>query len=375
MRYPALVAVAVLAAACAGGPRNVAPEMFAVVPGADGHVGTIVVHPEGGHERVIHEAYGVERIRNDGSVEDGRLTEAEVKESFGTTLAAPPGRPATFTLYFLEGKDELTPESKLEMDRVLAELKRRPLPDIMVIGHSDSVGGLSYNDKLSLARAIGLPPGQEFSLVEKEPYQPLVPMPVDEALQRAYTHRSDFLAAQQQVKAAELFRHAATAEHLPTLGIEGNYGDSSVTPGNPETVYQLAATLKIPIFTGNKSHADALQAEATLRQDKQQMENLRGQIDYEVRTALLDLQAAADQVEVAQNSVDLANQTLTQARDRFAAGVADNLEVVQAQESLASANENYIAGLYAHNVAKVELARAIGYAEEGVKQYLMNHGP
>ena len=153
MRYPALVAVAVLAAACAGGPRHVAPEMFAVVPGADGHVGTIVVHPEGGHERVIHEAYGVERIRNDGSVEDGRLTEAEVKESFGTTLAALPGRPATFTLYFLDGKDELTPESKLEMDRVLAELKRRPLPDIMVIGHSDSVGGLSYNDKLSLARA------------------------------------------------------------------------------------------------------------------------------------------------------------------------------------------------------------------------------
>jgi len=229
--------------------------------------------------------------------------------------------------------------------------------------------------KLSLARAIGLPPGQEFSLVEKEPYQPLIPMPVDEALKRAYTHRSDFLAAQEQVKAAEFFRHAATAEHLPTLGIEGNYGDSSVAPGNPETVYQLAATLKIPIFTGNRSHADALQAEAKLRQDKQQMESLRGQIDYEVRSALLDLQAAAEQVEVAQNSVDLANQTLTQARDRFTAGVTDNLEVVQAQESLASANESYIASLYAHNVAKVELARAIGYAEEGVKQYLMNHGP
>lgn len=229
--------------------------------------------------------------------------------------------------------------------------------------------------KLSLARAIGLPPGQEFTLVEKEPYQPLAPMPVEDALKRAYTHRSDFLAAQQQVKAAEFFRRAATAEHLPTLGIEGNYGDSSVTPGNPESVYQIAATLKIPIFTGNRSHADALQAEATLRQDKQQMENLRGQIDYEVRSALLDLEAAAEQVEVAQNSVDLANQTLTQARDRFTAGVADNLEVVQAQESLASANESYIASLYAHNVAKVELARAIGYAEEGVKQYLTTHGP
>jgi outer membrane protein OmpA-like peptidoglycan-associated protein len=153
MRWLALIAAAALAAACANTPKNVAPEMFAVVPGAGGHVGTIVVHPDGGRERVIHEAYGVERIRSDGTVEDGQLTEAQVKESFGATLAALPGRPAAFTLYFLEGKDELTPESKVEMDRVLAELKRRPLPDIMVIGHSDSVGGLSYNDKLSLARA------------------------------------------------------------------------------------------------------------------------------------------------------------------------------------------------------------------------------
>lgn len=154
MRWLALIAVGALAAACANTPKHVAPEMFAVVPSAaDGHVGTIVVHPDGGRDRVIHEAYGVERIRSDGTVEDGQLSEAQVKETFGSTLAALPGRPASFTLYFLEGKDELTPDSKVEMDRVLAELKRRPLPDIMVIGHSDSVGGLSYNDKLSLARA------------------------------------------------------------------------------------------------------------------------------------------------------------------------------------------------------------------------------
>jgi outer membrane protein TolC len=229
--------------------------------------------------------------------------------------------------------------------------------------------------KLMLARAIGLPPGQEFSLTEKEPYQPLVPMPLENALQRAYTHRSDFLAAQQQVKSADYFRRAASAEHLPSVGISGNYGDSSVSPGNPEDVYQVSATLKIPIFAGNRSRADVLEAEATLRQDKQQLENLRGQIDYEVRTALLDLNAAAEQVEVAQSSVNLAGQALTQARDRFTAGVTDNLEVVQAQEAVASANESYISSLYAHNVAKVELARAIGYAEEGVKQYLMTHQP
>jgi outer membrane protein TolC len=130
--------------------------------------------------------------------------------------------------------------------------------------------------------------------------------------------------------------------------------------------------LNIPIFAGGKTHGEVLEAEATLRQTRQQLDNLRGQIDYEVRTALLDLQSASDQVEVARNSVDLANQTLAQGRDRFAAGVADNLEVVQAQEAVASANENYISSLYAHNVAKVALARAIGYGEEGVRLYLQS---
>ena len=105
-------------------------------------------------------------------------------------------------------------------------------------------------------------------------------------------------------------------------------------------------------------------------QSQQQLDNLRGQIDYDVRAALLDLNAAADEVDVARQSLDLANQTLDQARDRFTAGVADNLEVVQAQESVANANENYISSLYSHNLAKISLARAIGFAEEGVKQYL-----
>ena len=112
-----------------------------------------------------------------------------------------------------------------------------------------------------------------------------------------------------------------------------------------------------------------------MHQAEQQLDNLRAQIDYEVRTSLLDLQAAADQVKVAQSSVDLAGQELSQAHDRFAAGVADNLEVVQAQESVASANENYISSLYAHNVAKVELAKAMGYAEQGVRLYLETRKP
>jgi outer membrane protein TolC len=132
----------------------------------------------------------------------------------------------------------------------------------------------------------------------------------------------------------------------------------------------VAGTLHIPIFLGGKVHADALEEDASLRQARQQLADLRGNIDYQVRSALLDLSSAADQVEVAKSSVDLAEQTLNQAKDRFSAGVTDNLEVIQAQEALASANENYISSLYSHNVAKIALVYSMGYAEQGVKDYL-----
>jgi len=224
--------------------------------------------------------------------------------------------------------------------------------------------------KLVLARTIGLATGQEFNLTEREPYEPLTPMSLEEALRRAYTSRADYQAAVQQVRGAERFRSAATAEHLPSLNFAGNYGAAGVNVSDSHGVFEVGATLAIPIFAGGRAQADALKAESTLRQNRQQLENLRAQIDYDVRTALLDLASAADQVEVARSSLDLANQTLDQARDRFTAGVADNLEVVQAQEAVASANENYISSLYAHNLAKVSLARAIGFAEQGVKQYL-----
>jgi outer membrane protein TolC len=224
--------------------------------------------------------------------------------------------------------------------------------------------------KLLLARTIGLPPGQEFNLTDGAPYKPLTPMSADQALQRAYMERADYQAAALEVRAAEQFRRAATAEHLPTLDISGNYGAAGVNVGDSHGVFLAGATLAIPIFAGGRAHADVLQAEATLRQSRQQLESLRAQIDYDVRSALLDLSAANDQVQVARSALDLASQTLVQARDRFTAGVADNLEVIEAQDSVAAANENYISSLYAHNVAKVLLARAIGFAEQGVKQYL-----
>jgi len=226
--------------------------------------------------------------------------------------------------------------------------------------------------KLTLARVIGLPPGQEFNLTTAAPYEPLATLPLEQDLQRAYASRPDYLAAAQQLRSAEEFRRAATAEHYPSLDIAGDYGAAGIRPGSSHGVFEVGATLNIPIFAGGRTHADVIEAEATLRQSRQQLENLRGQIDYEVRSARLDLNSAAEQVEVARSSVDLAKQTLEQAQDRFTAGVTDNLEVVQAQDALASAQETYISSLYSHNLAKISLAKSVGFAEEGVKQYLQN---
>jgi len=251
------------------------------------------------------------------------------------------------------------------IDTLRAKVELQTRQQQLIVARNDFA-----KEKLTLARVIGLPPGQEFELTTQEPYQPLATTGVEEDLRRAYMTRPDYLAAASQVRAAEEMRRAATAEHYPSLDVAGDYGAAGVNAGISHGVFQVGATLNIPITAGGRTHADVLQAEASLRQSRQQLENLRGQIDYEVRTALLDLTAAADQVEVARSSVDLAGQTLTQARDRFTAGVTDNLEVVQAQETVASANESYISSLYAHNLAKVELAKAIGFAEEGVKQYL-----
>lgn len=224
--------------------------------------------------------------------------------------------------------------------------------------------------KLSLARVIGLPPGQEFVLTEKAPYQALTAQPLEVYLQRAYASRSDYQAAQAQVRSAELTRRAATAGHYPSLDINANYGDIGLNPAQSNGTWQVNGGLNIPIFAGGKTHSDVLEADAQLKQARSQLNDLRGRIDYEVRASLLDLISAAEQVEVARSSVDLAEQTLSQSEDRFTAGIADNLEVVQAQESVASAHENYIQSLYAHNLAKIELGRAIGDAEQGVKRYL-----
>jgi outer membrane protein TolC len=224
--------------------------------------------------------------------------------------------------------------------------------------------------KLSLARVIGLAAGQEFELADKAPYEAFPIPDLETALQRAYSLRADYKAARERLVAAQLERSAATAGYFPTIDMAVNFGEIGKVPGDVLPTYGVVGTLNIPIFQGGRVHGDALKAEAKLRQAQAQMEDVRGQIDQDIRNALLDLKSSSDRVEVAQSSVDLAEQALTQSQDRFSAGITDNLEVIQAQEAVASAHENLISSLYLHNVAKVSYARALGRAEEGVREYL-----
>jgi outer membrane protein TolC len=225
-------------------------------------------------------------------------------------------------------------------------------------------------DKLTLARAIGLPAGQQFSVTDTLPFTPLANS-LDDLLKQAFEHRADFRAAQANVRAAEFAIEAARSEHYwPSVVVQADYGDIGQTFANSHGTYSVLAGVRVPIYAGGRTRSDIEQAEAVLRDKKNMVEDLRGRIDYEVRNAVLDLQSAADQVAVSKNNVDLATETLMQARDRFAAGVTDNIEAVQAQQLLAAANENFIGSLNAHNGAKIALATALGVAEEGVPQYL-----
>ena len=223
--------------------------------------------------------------------------------------------------------------------------------------------------KLNIARAIGLAPGQVFELTDKSPYQPLEGMTVEEALRRAYMTRSDYQAAMAQERAAEFSRKAAVAGYFPSLSFDADYGAGGLHASSATQVFDVRGTLNIPIFEGGSVHGSILQADASLAESRERLENLRGQIDADVRTALLNLASSSEQVEVARSNIDLAEQTLTQSRDRFAAGITDSVEVVQSEEAVASAHDQYISSLYNHDSAKLSLVRAMGAAEEGVKEY------
>lgn len=225
--------------------------------------------------------------------------------------------------------------------------------------------------KLKLARLIGLALGQQFTPSEDYPFSAMDNVTVESSLDRAFHDRSDLQAAESALKVADASVKAAHAEHLPSLALNGDFGAAGVTPTNHSTsVYTATGTLLIPIFEGGRIHGDEDQAKAAQKQRKAELEDTRAQVDQDVRQSFIDLDAAADQVLVAKSNVDLSHASLQQSTDRFIAGVTDTVEVVQAEQAVVQADDDYITAVYEHNLAKISLARAMGDAEQLLPQLL-----
>jgi outer membrane protein TolC len=225
-------------------------------------------------------------------------------------------------------------------------------------------------DKIALARAIGLPLGQQFELTDQAPYAPLDHLDPDTAVREALANRADLKAMDQQLQAAERARKAATYERLPTVSFSGDYGDIGINPSHSHGTGDAVGSLDVPLFEEGRLRGDAQQAQSQLEQAQARLSDLRGQISADVRDSILDIQAAAKSVEVARSNVDLAKEALSEAQQRYKAGVSDNLAVSQAQQAMAQADEQYVASLYRHNIAKLSLARALGVAQSNFKDYV-----
>ena len=214
-----------------------------------------------------------------------------------------------------------------------------------------------------LGRLLSVDPQRKIELADQVQFFDTPEIAADQTLEHAYGTRPELRQIAAQTARAELELQAAAEERLPKLTVSGNWLEQGLTPASAIPVYQYQASLDVPLFTGGRIAAERAKVEIALRQLKLQEQAARDSIALEVKTSLAQLGAARNEVKVANLGVDLARQEVTQARDRFQAGVANNIEVVNAQNELARANDNQIAALYSYNQARADLAHAAGQME------------
>ena len=206
------------------------------------------------------------------------------------------------------------------------------------------------------------------TLVTELPNVPIPDLTLESALEQAYRQRPDYLAALERVKAAEAIRAAAVGDMTPSVHLNADYGEL-VASTSSHTTFAIIGAVNVPIFQGGK-RGKLMEADADLRSRRAEADDLKAAVYYDVKTAFMDLQATGEQLQVATRAREVAELTLTQSRDRFAAGVVSNVEVVQAQEAVSRANEQYVSALYLYNVDKALLARNLGEAEQAIRRYL-----
>jgi outer membrane protein TolC len=224
--------------------------------------------------------------------------------------------------------------------------------------------------KLQLARITGLPLGQAFTLADQMRSVVYPDITLEAALERAYQSRADYQAALARIEAAEANRAAINGEALPSLRVTADYGQIGLTPGSAQGSFNVTGAVNVPIFQGGRVRGRLVEADAELKTRQTEADDLKTGIYYEVRTAFLDMQSGQEQMRVASRARELANAQLEQSRDRFAAGVAGSVEVVQAQEAVSLASDQYISAMFTSNLATGNLVRALGIAEDVARQLL-----
>jgi outer membrane protein TolC len=222
----------------------------------------------------------------------------------------------------------------------------------------------------AFARLIGLPVNARITFTSILNEDAAYPLGVEQAVQQALARRQDLKAQEAQVRAAEATVKAARAEHMPTASIQGYYGLQGINPDQGRSVFSATAKISVPVFAGGRIHGDVEQAKAVLDQRRAELDDQRGAVEQQVRSACDDLDVATTQVQVAKSNRELALKILKQSQDRFASGATDSVEVIQSQQTLGAAFDDYVSALYAVNLARISLARAMGDAEQQIPALL-----
>ncbi|HXB62821.1 MAG TPA: TolC family protein [Acidobacteriaceae bacterium] len=257
-----------------------------------------------------------------------------------------------------------------KLDVLRAQVDNQNLQQQMIVAQNQLA-----KDKLALARVIGLPLAQEFNLTDAAPYAPLDGVDADKAVAQALANRKDLQAMQEQLKAAQAQKKAAFAQQLPAASFSGDFGDIGTTPAHSHDTYTASGTVSAPVLQIAKTRGDEEVAGAQYKQLQAEYSDMTQQVSADVRDAILDIQTAAKLVEATKSNVDLANEALSEAQQRFKAGVSDNLATSQAESQAEQASDQYISALYQHNIAKLSLARALGVAQTNYKDYFGGKQP
>ena len=259
--------------------------------------------------------------------------------------------------------DRVQSEVAPEIDSLRAQVERRSAEQRVITATNDL-----EKDSATLARLVGLSVERPLVIDHEVPYRPMPEITEASLLAGSLQLRADLAAAAAAVDAAALNLRAKRAQAHPTAGLTADYGRGG-DRGHFDQVYTVVAAVSVPLYTGGRIAADVAEAESELSRRRAEYEDLKGRVAYDVHVAWLDLTASNSSVTVARQNKALADRALVQAQDRYANGVTNYLEVLQSQETVAQANENLIASLYAFNVAKLALARAAGNAEASAKEW------